>query len=168
MDWPVVITQWLHIFAGTFWFGGSLFANFVIIPAIMRLPAERQPAFIEAIAEQANRIVPLMAGAAILLGFVRGTVLGDIKDLNALSTTYGIEWLVGLVAAALTFAWGQWVLSPSAARLTAISAAAGASGQASAEVAAQTGRVKMMALLELIGFFVIFTTMILMHFAGEA
>lgn len=35
-------------------------------------------------------------------------------------------------------------------------------------MAAQISRVKLLALMELAGFFVIFTTMILMHFAGEA
>lgn len=168
MDWSVVVVQWLHILFGTFWFGGTLFANFVMIPAIVRLPADRQFQIIEFVAEQANRIVPWMAGGAIVLGFLRGTVFGDIKDLNGLSTDYGILWLVGLVAAVATFAWGEWVLTPAAARLTASGVAMGSSEQASPEAAAAISRVRLTALLELVGFFVIFTTMILMHFAGEA
>jgi uncharacterized membrane protein len=168
MDWGAVGVQWLHIFFGTFWFGGTLYANFVMIPAIATLSMDRQRPIIEAIATQANRIIPLMAGAAIVLGFVRGTVFGDIKDLNGLSTTYGIEWLVGLIAAVATFAWGQWVLGPAAARFMAQSAPDPTTGQPPADAAARLARLKTIALLELLGFLVIFTTMILMHFAGEA
>ena len=162
MDWAEVIAQWLHIFFGTFWFGGVLFANFVVIPAVMRLPPDGQRQFIELLGKQAERIVPYMAIGAIALGFVRGTVLGDIKDIAGLGTTSGIEWLVGLVAAVATFAWGQWVLNPAASRLNAGEAAT------AAVMAAQIARVRGMALLELVGFFVVFTMMILMHFAGEA
>jgi uncharacterized membrane protein len=167
MDWAEVVAQWLHIFAGTFWFGGVLFTNFVMIPAIMRLPRDRQPEIIESVAGQAARLMPLMAGATIILGIVRGTALGDIRTVDDLSTNYGIEWIVGLVAAALTFAWGEWVLNPAAQRVTAGAASGGSGGGPSGDIEAATDRVKMLALLELVGFFVIFTTMILMHFAGE-
>ena len=41
-------------------------------------------------------------------------------------------------------------------------------GQMSPELAAGMSRLKVLALLELVGFFVVFTSMIAMHFAGEA
>ena len=160
MDWTEFGVQWLHILVGTFWFGGILFSNFVVIPAIMRLPVGGQAAAAHLIGEQANRIIPWFAIATIVLGVVRGTVFGEVKDVSALGTAYGIEWLVGLVAAVATFAWGMWVVGPAAERMTA-------GGPASA-TAAEIGKVRLFALLELLGFFVIFTTMILMHFAGEA
>ena len=78
----------------------------VIIPAIMRLAADRQAETVTLIGQQANRIVPAAAIATILLGVVRGTVFGDIKDFAALGTAYGIWWIIGLVAAVATFAWG--------------------------------------------------------------
>lgn len=159
MDWTEFGVQWLHILAGTFWFGGILFSNFVVIPAVMRLPMDSQRSAAHLIGEQANRIIPWVAVATIVLGIVRGTVYGEVKDIAALSTTYGIEWLVGLVAAIATFAWGMWVLGPAAERMTA-------SGPASS-TAAEIGKVRLFALLELLGFVVIFTTMILMHFASE-
>src|SRR6266545_1702995 len=146
MNWGEVTVQWLHIFFGTFWFGGTLFANFVMIPAITSLPMEGQRPIIDAIARQGKRVIPLMAGGAIVLGFLRGTVFGSIRDLNALSTTYGIEWLVGLVAAAATFAWGQWVLSPAAERFNAESAPDASTGQLPAVAAARLSRLKLLAL----------------------
>lgn len=159
MDWTEFGVQWLHILVGTFWFGGVLFSNFVVIPAVMRLPADGQAAAIRVIGEQANRIIPWVAIATIVLGVVRGTALGEVKDVSALGTTYGIEWLVGLVAAVATFAWGMWVVGPAAERMTA--------GGLTSATPAEIGKVRLFALLELLGFFVIFTTMILMHFASE-
>jgi hypothetical protein len=170
MDLGEATLQWLHILFGTFWFGGSLFANFVVVPAMMKLPAEPQQQFLKLFAHQADRMMLIAASGTIVLGFLRGTVFGDIKDTAALGTPYGTWWLVGLVAACLTYAYGTWYLGPQANRLGADMAAAGVGpgGQMAPELAARMSRVKALAMLELLGFFVVFTTMILMHFAGEA
>ena len=170
MDWGEATLQWLHILFGTFWFGGALFANFVVVPAMMKLPAEPQQQFLKLFAHQSERMMLIAASGTIVLGFLRGTVFGDIKDAAGLSTAYGIYWLIGLVAACLTYAYGTWYLGPRASRLGADMAAAGIGpgGTMPPELAARMSRIKVLALLELVGFFVIFTTMILMHFAGEA
>ena len=168
MNWGEFSVQWLHILFGTFWFGGALFANFVVVPALMALSAQPQQQFLKKLADSPAMLIA--ASGTIVLGFLRGTVFGDIKDVAALSTPYGIWWVIGLVAAVVTFAYGTWYLQPRANRLGADMAAAGAGmgGQLSPELAARMSRLKIIALLELVGFFVIFTTMILMHFAGEA
>lgn len=168
MNWGEATLQWLHILFGTFWFGGALFANFVVVPAMMRLPAEPQQQFLKDLAESPAMLIA--ASGTIVLGFLRGTVFGDIKDAAALGTPYGIWWLIGLIAACLTYAYGTWYLSPRANRLSADMAAAGVGpgGQMPPALAAAMDRIKMLALLELVGFFVVFTAMIAMHFAGEA
>ena len=51
-------------------------------------------------------LIALAATGTIILGFLRGTVFGAIKDLDGLGTTYGIWWLVGLIAACATYAYG--------------------------------------------------------------
>src|SRR5512146_412961 len=102
MNWTEAGAQWLHILFGTFWFGGMLFSNYVVIPAIGRLPAEGRGAAMAAVGSQAGRVIPWVAIGAILLGIVRGTVLGDIRSVDDLGTAYAIEWLVGLVAAVAT------------------------------------------------------------------
>ena len=160
--------QWLHILFGTFWFGGALFANFVVVPAMMRLPAEPQQQFLKSLAESPAMLIA--ASGTIVLGFLRGTVFGDIKDVAALSTPYGIWWVIGFVAACLTYAYGTWYLQPRANRMTAEMAAVGVGpgGQMSPELTARMNGLKVLALLELVGFFVVFTAMIAMHFAGEA
>ena len=170
MNWGEATVQWFHILFGTFWFGGSLFANFVVVPAMMKLPAEPQQQFLKIFAKQADRMMLIAASGTILLGILRGTVFGSIKDVAALGSAYGIYWLIGLVAACLTYAYGTWYLSPRANQLGAEMAVAGVGpgGQMPAELAAKLSRVKVLALLELVGFFVVFTAMIAMHFAGEA
>jgi len=159
MDWTEVGAQWLHILLGTFWFGGMLFSNYVVIPAISRLPIEGRGAAMAAVGMQAQRIVPWVAVGSILLGVIRGTVLGDIKAVADLGTAYGIAWLVGLLAAIGTLAWGVWVLNPAAARAAA--------SPPSPAKAAEMSRIRGYALIQLGGFLVIFTTMILMHYANE-
>ena len=170
MDWGEATAQWLHILFGTFWFGGGLFANFVGVPAMMRLPAEPQQQFLKLFAEQSERMMLIAASGTIALGFIRGTVFGEIKDVAALGSAYGIYWLIGLIAASATYAYGTWYLSPRANRLSAAMAAAGLGpgGQLSPELAAGLSRLKVLALLELAGFFTVFTSLIAMHFAGDA
>lgn len=170
MDWGEATAQWLHILFGTFWFGGALFANFVVVPAMMRLPAEPQQQFLKLFAAQSERMMLIAASGTIVLGFVQGTVFAEIKDFAALGSAYGIYWLIGLVAACFTYAYGTWFLGPRANRFGAEMAAAGVGpgGQLSPELAAGMSRLKVLALLELVGFFVVFTAMIAMHFAGEA
>lgn len=170
MNWGEAILQWLHVLFGTLWFGGALFANFVVVPSMMKLPPEAQQQFVKIFAKQSERVMLIAASGAILLGFLRGTVFGDIKSFNALGTAYGIYWLIGLIAACLTYAYGAWYMSPRASQLGADLAAAeiGPGEPLTPELAAKVSRVTMLALLELVGFFVIFTAMIAMHFAGEA
>lgn len=160
MNWTEFGVQWLHILLGTFWFGGMLFSNYVVIPAIAQLAPEGRGATMAAVGRQANRIVPWAAAGAIVLGIVRGTLLGDIKGVADLGTAYGIEWLIGLVAAIATLAWGLWILNPAAARL--------AMGPPSPAKAAEMARVRTYAAIQMAGFLVIFTTMILMHYASES
>ncbi len=158
MDWVEVGAQWLHILFGTFWFGGMLFSSFVVIPAIGRLPQEGRGPAMAAVGSQANRIIPWVAVAAIVLGIVRGTVLGDIHSVSDLASPYGIAWLVGLVVAVATLAWGLRVLNPAAARF--------AMDPPSPAKAAGMATVRRYTWIQMAGFMVIFTTMILMHYAN--
>ena len=86
MDLGEATLRWLHILFGTFWFGGALFANFVVVPAMMRLPAEPQQQFLKLFAEQTERMMLIAASGTIVLGIIRGTAFGEIKDVAALST----------------------------------------------------------------------------------
>ena len=106
---------------------------------------------------QANRVIPPVAGLAILLGLLRGTVWGPIDSLSAVfNTGFGRWWFIALVLAIITFMWGRRLTGPAAASI----------GDAATpdERAARVQRTLRLASLELIGFLGIFSMMILMRF----
>jgi uncharacterized membrane protein len=163
VDWIVFGAQWLHILLGILWFGNSLSLAAITVPAINRLPLLAQREIGSHLNTQGQRVFVVVAPAVILLGFIRGTFLGPIKDLDALfGTAYGITWLVALVAAVLTYLWGRLVIGGAIEKMDL--APINPDGTASPELAAATDRVKLVVSLELIGFLVIFTCMILMRF----
>jgi uncharacterized membrane protein len=165
MDWLQFGVQWLHVLLGIFWFGGTMYLDFILIPALMTLPLGQQRQVGAAIGARAVPIFTGVAVAVIVLGFLRGTVFGQIRSLDGLGTTYGLTWLVGLLAALATAYWGVRVLTPAVERLYATpeSDAIGAGGQSPA-IAAAVADIKRKGQIELLGFFVIFTCMILMRF----
>jgi uncharacterized membrane protein len=106
--WGLIVMQWLHVFLGIFWFGSTLYVDFVVIPAVMTLP----------------------------------------------------------LAQHTTFLWGHFVVGRSVRQLEAfpLSEVTKSGGTVAVAFAVQVQRVKLLALLQLCGFFVIFTGMILMRF----
>jgi hypothetical protein len=102
------------------------------------------------------------------LGLVRGIAFGPVKSLDFLfGTTYGITFLIGFVAAIATYLWGLLVTARQGKRLNEIPVdeQAVAEGKPPIEFTRQVALVRQVALLELLGFFAVFTCMILMHFA---
>lgn len=166
MDWMLFAVQWAHVVLAIFWFGGVLYGDIVLVPALGTLSLPTQRGVGAAIGARANRVVPPVAGLVILLGILRGTVFGQLKSLDALTTTYGITWLVALAFAIGTFMFGLRVIGPSLERLSSISddEALNPDGSPTPALAALIDRVKRNVLLELVGFLVIFTCMILMRF----
>ena len=166
MDWLQFGVQWLHVLFGIFWFGAVLTGNFIFIPALSRLALDKQREIGGAYGAVAEKVLNPVGMTVIALGFLRGTVFGQIRSLDALMTTYGITWLVGLVAAVATFLWAKRVIEPALHRMNAIpvSEALQPDGAPSAGMLAAVGAVKRAAMLELLGFVVIFTCMILMRF----
>ena len=102
----------------------------------------------------------------IVLGILRGTVFGQIQSLDELTTTYGLTWLVALIAAVGTFAWAKMKIEPGIHRMNAIPLAEALlpNGTPSPAMLAAVGVLKRATALELIGFLVVFTCMILMRF----
>ena len=40
--WGLIVIQWLHVFLGIFWFGSTLYLDFVVIAAVTSLPLGQQ------------------------------------------------------------------------------------------------------------------------------
>lgn len=117
MDPVVVIVHFLHVAGGAAWLGGSVFANFFLVPYTLRQPEERQRDLIGTLLVGPER---LMIGAALLVvvtGLVRGTLLGPIAGPEALGRPYGLVWLVSIAVIALVFTTGGRLTGPAIRRL---------------------------------------------------
>jgi uncharacterized membrane protein len=42
VNWAQFVVQWLHVILGMLWLGGALYTNFILIPALGRLPLATQ------------------------------------------------------------------------------------------------------------------------------
>jgi putative copper export protein len=167
MDWLQFAFQWLHVLCGVFWFGGTLYVNFVAIPALRRTPPEHAREATRQLNTQGTRVIEAVAVATIVLGFIRGTVFGPVKSLDFLfGTAYGWTWLIALVAAIATLLWGMLVLVPAVNRLLENDAAWTVTPEGKPTDAARAATAPLVRTggLELIGFAVVFTCMILMRF----
>jgi hypothetical protein len=116
----------------------------------------------------ATPVSRVAGGLTILLGILRGTVVtgARVDSWDALgSTTYGHLWLLALVVAILTFAWGERVIAPRVKRLqTDPMFVPAPDGTLSAEATRAINQLKLVSALELVGFLVIFTCMIGLQF----
>lgn len=112
----LVLVQWLHIVTGIAWFGGYIFIDIALWPALLRQPPAAAQATFNAMAPYISRLMAVSGTLVVLLGIIRGTVLGPIKSLDYLFTTpYGITWLVALLLAVILTIWGashERVLGP--------------------------------------------------------
>jgi hypothetical protein len=165
MSWLAVVVQWGHVLLGILWFGTALTLAVIIIPAINRLPIVTQRLVAAQIGARATPIFRAVVPLIILLGFIRGTMLGPIQSVDALvGSAYGLTWLASLALTIGVYAWGFIVLEPALHRMAA--APINEDGSPGAELAAATNRVKSLVGLELLGFVAIFTCMILMRFGA--
>ena len=163
MDLVVFGAQWLHVLLGITWFGNSLVVAAILIPSLNPLPIPMQREVGARYGERATRLFDVVVPSLIILGLVRGTLLGPIKDVGeVLGMPYGITWLVALIAAIATFFWGRIVINGALRRMN--DAPVNSDGTATVQLEAETARVKLVVVLELVGFLVIFTCMILMRF----
>jgi uncharacterized membrane protein len=157
MLWLQIVVTWLHVLAAIFWFGGTLYALFVLGPIVMSLPPHIQAAFSRAGVRRANLIFETLGGITILLGIVRGTLLGPVQSLDfLLGTPYGLTWGIALVLALGVLAWSHFVTLPLGERMPAAIEAGDT---------AVMQRAMPLIFIELAGFFGIFTCMILMRFS---
>jgi uncharacterized membrane protein len=165
--WPLIIIQWLHVFFGILWFGSTLYVDFILIPALTSLPLDQQRAVSKPISSMSARLIIPAALLVIVLGILRGTVWGPVQSTDILfGSAYGITFLIAFIVAIATFLWGLLLTTRGAQRLDEfpLNEVTQSGSPASLAFASQVQRVKVFAMVELLGFFVIFSCMILMRF----
>lgn len=155
MAW-LIIVQWLHVLGGILWFGGTLYINLILIPAILPLSREKQQEIAAHVSPLTTRMLRPTAILVIALGVIRGTVLGQLHSVqDVLGTAYGRTWLVALIGALLLYGFIEVVFDPNVRRLN--------TAKSGAEYDTTLQLVKVFAVLELLGFFAVFTCMTLMR-----
>jgi uncharacterized membrane protein len=165
--WGLIVIQWLHVFLGIFWFGSSLYLNFMVVPVLVKLPLGQQRAVGIPLGARSNQVLPLVAILVILLGILRGTVWGPVQSFTFLfGTAYGVTFLTSLLVASAVELLGHFVAGKAAAQLNTFPLAEAMKPESVTAIAFNTHvqRVKLFVLVELLGFFIIFTCMILMRF----
>ena len=114
MDLGLVLVQFLHVAGGAAWFGGSLFANLVLVPYVARQAPDRQRELIRGVILGPERVMIAAALTAAVTGLVRGIAFGRVRSLDVLGTSYGVIWLASVGVAVAVFAIGGRVTSPAA------------------------------------------------------
>jgi hypothetical protein len=160
MPWGPFVIEWVHILLGIFWFGSALYANLILAPVLMRLgPSIRRDLFTGVLGR-----APILVWAGYLTvtaGLLRGTVFGRVQSTEVLfGTRYGVVWLAAFGVGVFLALWSHLVLWRSARRMIAMPLPAAASGPA---VATRPDPIPV--IVEMVGFFVLFTFMIVLKFS---
>jgi uncharacterized membrane protein len=170
MDWMQFAVQWLHVIFAVFWFGGSLYLDFVLMPVLRKVPPSSARDVGQAIVPRMAMLMRIAGTVVILLGIVRGYLWGPVKpgtDSFDFSSTYGITWSISIVLAIAIFAVGDGVIGRTARKLygdDSLWAFASAGGPPPAGFTALAGRLRIGSIVQLVLFVAVFTCMILMRF----
>jgi hypothetical protein len=163
VDWIAFGVQWLHVLLGIIYFGNALAVALILIPSLNPLPIPIQRDVGFSYGERATRLFDVIVPLIIILGILRGTVFGPIDSFGeVLGTRYGVTWLVALVVTVGVFLWGRLEITPAVRAMNIVPL--DENGAATPELVAATDRVTRLVVLELSGFLVIFSCMVLMRF----
>ncbi len=160
MPWGSFVIEWVHILLGIFWFGSALYANFILAPTMMRLDQGTRRELFGALFGRASVVMTWVGYLTVAAGFIRGTVFGRIQSVDILlGSRYGIVWLIALAVGLFLALWSHLVLARSAQLLIAMPQPV-ASGPVVPPRPDPMPRV-----VEMVGFFVLFTLMIVLKFS---
>lgn len=154
--------QWAHAAFAILWVGGTVMLRFVVGPAIGALPPAQQRALMRSVGGRAEPFFAVAGAGTILLGILRGTVLGPLQSLDALGTAYGVTWLAALAITVALAVVGARLLGSAAERLYRDDALWTPDGRPSPAYPAAARRLDRLGTLELAGFAVVLGCMVLM------
>ena len=153
MNWVQFVVQWLHVLLAITWFGYTIAMYFLVIPPLATLPEGQQRDINVRLGERSGRVMPFIALGVLLLGIIRGTFLGQVQSFDALTSAYGITWLVALVVTIAITVNGARNLGPGFLAL-----------KDAPDFAAAAMKVRGFARIDLVLFAIAFSCMILMRF----
>jgi copper resistance protein D len=162
--WALAAVQWLHIAMAILWVGAAVALEVVVGPAVLCLPLASQQALGRRLGSRAVPFFTIAGSGTLLFGIVRGTVLGPLHRLDAFASAYGITWMVALTFTAALAAWGALLIGRGAERLYSDDSLwqPASGGQASRALRQSQRRLQTLGRLQLAGFALVLTCMILM------
>jgi len=170
MDWLEFGVQWLHVIFAIFWFGSTMYLDFILLPTLQKVPPASARAVGRAILPRMAMAMRIAGTAVIVLGIIRGYAWGPRVpggDSFDFSSQYGITWSIAILLAVAIFAIGEGVVGRTARRLygdDSLWGFATAGGPPPAGFVALAGRLRAAGIVQLALFVAIFTCMILMRF----
>jgi putative copper export protein len=164
----VVIVQWLHVLAAVLWFGGAVFLSLLLMPTFPVLPPEQQRRFGRALTAKTGPFFQVAAIVVLLMGIIRGTLLGPIKGVDVLfGTVYGQIWLAALILTIGLVVLGARFVGPTAERMYQDDSLwdFGPGQPPPAGLMAHVQLLRTLSIIDLLGFLIVFTLMIMLRFS---
>jgi uncharacterized membrane protein len=116
MVWLQSVLLYLHIIGAIFWFGSSLFLEYVIMPVLVSMQFEAQKPLLMGITARFAKVIPAVGGLTILFGILRGIATGV---LGSLGSAYGLTYLASIVVAVVLMAIGAALIGPNVEKMAA-------------------------------------------------
>ena len=170
MDWLEFGVQWLHVIVAIFWFGGTMFLDFVVMPTLHEAPPASSRDFGRRLAPRMAMLMRAAALIVIVLGVVRGIAWGPRNAAGTgfdFASQYGMTWSLSIVLAIAIAAVGDGAIVRTMRKLygdDALWSYASTGGPPPAAFSALTGRLRTWSIVQLVLFVAVFTCMILMRF----
>jgi len=167
MDIFQIVVQWIHVLAAILWFGSAVFFSLLLMPTFPVLPPEQQRRFGRALTDKMKPFFQVVAIVVLVFGIIRGTLLGPIKGLDVLfGTAYGQTWLLALILTIGLIVLGARFVGPTAERMYQDDSLwdFGPGQPPPAGLMAHVQLLRTLSIIDLLGFLIVFTLMILMRF----
>ncbi|MBC7896343.1 MAG: hypothetical protein H7066_13085 [Cytophagaceae bacterium] len=101
------LAHWLHVAAALVWMGVQVSVALLIFPALATRPGSDARPLLGALAARIPRLMQVSGLLVIILGLVRGTVLGPIRTWSALGSRYALLMGLSLVLMFALIGYGQ-------------------------------------------------------------
>lgn len=103
----LLLIQVLHILSATIWISSFIFIYFILWPAFIKKNSEDARELKENIKKPIGYGLGILGVTALILGFLRGTVFGRIRSMEALFTPYGRNFIYAIVISILMIVIGR-------------------------------------------------------------
>ncbi len=106
-----IILRWVHILAAAAWYGEVVTINFVLVPAVSRLPKDQAPGFLVQIFPRIFKLASWLSATAVISGIALASQRYLPTPEILWTTTPGIVFSVGAVLGLLLTGF-HFILEP--------------------------------------------------------